>query len=76
MRMSLDGYSSKIRKVSRCIPTVSNQIILGIELEFLFTKAAPIQSITDIVLKLGVVQNAYRYVQEEDGKIGHKICTY
>ena len=42
MRISLDGYGSKIRKVSRCGPTVLN--------EFFFAKVAPAQSITDNVL--------------------------
>ena len=50
MRISLDWYGSKIRKVSRCRPTVSNETILVIKQEFFFTKATPIQSITDIVL--------------------------
>ena len=27
--ISLDGYGSKIRKVSRCRPAVSNETILG-----------------------------------------------
>ena len=50
MRISLDGYDSKIRKVSRCIHTVSNEIILATKQEFFFTKVAPVQSINDIVL--------------------------
>ena len=50
MRISLDGYGSKIRKVSRCRPTVSNETILATKQEFFFTKVAPVQSITDIVL--------------------------
>ena len=29
VRISLDGYGSKIRKVSRCKPTVSNETILA-----------------------------------------------
>ena len=48
--VSLDGYDSKIRKVSRCRPAVSNETILATRQEFSFTKAAPVQSITDIVL--------------------------
>ena len=50
MRVSLDGYGSKLRKVSRCRPTVSNETILAPKQEFFFTKEIPAQSITDIVL--------------------------
>ena len=50
MRIFLDGYGSKIRKISRCRPTVSNETILATKQEFFFTKVAPVQSITDIVL--------------------------
>ena len=50
MRISLDGYGSKIRKVSRCRPTVSNETILATKQEFFFTKVAPLQSITDIII--------------------------
>ena len=49
MRMSLDGYGSKIRKVSKCRTTLSNETILATKQEFFFTKEAPVQSITDIV---------------------------
>ena len=45
----LDGYGSKIRKVSGCRPTVSNETILATKQEFFFTKVAPVQSMTDIV---------------------------
>ena len=48
--ISLDGYGSKIRKVSRCRPTVSNGTILATKQESFFTKVAPVQSITAIVL--------------------------
>ena len=37
-------------KVSRCRPTVSNGTILATTQEFFFTKVAPAQSITDILL--------------------------
>ena len=50
MRTSLDGYGSKIRKVSRCRRTVSNETILATKQEFFFTIAAPVQSITNILL--------------------------
>ena len=50
MRISLDGYGFNIRKVSRCRPTVSNEIILATKQEFFFTKVAPAQSITYIAL--------------------------
>ena len=43
-------YGSKIRKVSRGRPTVSNETIQATKQEFFCTKVAPIQSITDIVL--------------------------
>ena len=45
----MDGYGSKIQKVSRCRPAVSNETILATKQEFFFTKAAPVQSIADIV---------------------------
>ena len=48
--MSFDGYGSKIRKVSICRPTVSNETTLSNKQELLFTKVAPIQIMTDIVL--------------------------
>ena len=48
--ISLDGYCSKTRKVSRCRPTVSNGTVIATKQEFFFTKVAPLQSITDIVL--------------------------
>ena len=51
MRISLYGYGSKIRKVSRCRPTISNEAILATKQEFFFfAKVAPVQRITDIVL--------------------------
>ena len=50
VRISLDGYGSKIRKVSRFRPTVSNGTILATKQEFFFKKVAPVQSITDNVL--------------------------
>ena len=50
MRIFLDGYGSKIRKVNRWRPTVSNATNLTTKQEFFFTKVAPVQSITDIVL--------------------------
>ena len=50
MKISLDGYGFKIRKVSRCRPTASNETILATKQEILFTKVAPVQSINEIVL--------------------------
>ena len=50
VRISLDGYGSKIWKVSRCRPIVSNETVLATKQEFFFTKVAPVQNITDIVL--------------------------
>ena len=50
MRISLDGYDSKIRKASIKWPTVSNKTILATKQKFFFTKVVPVQSITDIVL--------------------------
>ena len=47
--MYLDGYGSKIWKVSRCRPTVSIEIILATKQELLFIKIAPVQRMTDIV---------------------------
>ena len=48
--ISLDRHGSKIRKVSRCGPAVSNGTIPATGQEFFFAKVAPVQSITDIVL--------------------------
>ena len=48
--ISLDGYDSKIRKVRRCKPTVSNETILVTKQELFFTKVSPVHSITDIEL--------------------------
>ena len=52
----MDRYRSKIRKVSRCRPTVSNQTILATGQEFFFTKVAPVQNITELLL-LGFLIN-------------------
>ena len=46
----MDGYGCKIRKVSRCRPRVSNEIILTTRQEFCLTKVVLVQTITDIVL--------------------------
>ena len=46
----LGRYVSKILKVSRWRPIVSNETILTTKLEFFFTKVVPVQSITDILL--------------------------
>ena len=50
VRISLDWYGSKIQKISRCRPTVSNETILVTKQEFFFTNVAPVESITDIEL--------------------------
>ena len=50
MRIFLDGYGSKIRKVSRWRPIVLNEAILATKQEFFFTKVAPVQCMTDIAL--------------------------
>ena len=44
----MDGYSSKIRKVSRCRPTVWNETILATRLEVFFIKLVPVQSISKL----------------------------
>ena len=59
--ISLDGYSSKIQKVSRCRPTVSNGTILATTQEFFLTKVAPVQSITHIVLQFLFISTAPLY---------------
>ena len=59
--ISLNGYGSKIRKVSRCRPTVSNGTILATKQEFFLTKVAPVQGITDIVLLLFFISTAPLY---------------
>ena len=45
----MEGYDSKIRKISRCSTAVSNETILATRQEFFFTKVAPVQNIADIV---------------------------
>ena len=45
VRISLDEYGSRIRKVSRCRPTVSNETILPTKQEFFFRKAAPVKTV-------------------------------
>ena len=46
---TLNGYGSKIQKVSRCRPVVSNETILATRQEFFFTKVPPVQGINNIV---------------------------
>ena len=48
--ISLDGYGSKIQKVSWCRIAVSKETIIATRQEFFFTKVTLVQSITDIVL--------------------------
>ena len=50
--ISLDEYGSKIRKVSRCRPALSNETTLATRKEFILTKVVQVQSITDIALQL------------------------
>ena len=50
MRISLNQYGSKLRKVSSSRPTVPNETILETKQEFFFTKVAPVQSIIGIAL--------------------------
>ena len=50
VRIYLNWCGSKIRKVSRYRPTVSNESIPETEQKFFFTKVAPVQSLTDILL--------------------------
>ena len=50
VRISFDKQGSKIQKISRCKPIVSNESTLAAEQEFFFTKVAPVKSITDILL--------------------------
>ena len=46
----MNGYGSKIRKVNRCWPAVSNETILATKQEIFFTKVTPVQSMSNIVL--------------------------
>ena len=46
----LDGNGSKIWKVSRYRPAVSNETIVATSQGLFFTKVAPLQSITDTIL--------------------------
>ena len=48
--VSLNGYGSKIRNINRCRPAMSNETILATRQEFFFTKVAPVQSMTEMVL--------------------------
>ena len=41
----MEDNGSKIRKVSSCRPTLSNETILANKQELFFTKVAPVQSI-------------------------------
>ena len=50
VRISLEGLDSKIWKVSRCRPAVSNETILVTRQECFVTKVARVLSITDLVL--------------------------
>ena len=43
MRISSDGYGSKIPKVSRGRPTVSNGTVLATKQEFFFTRVTYLQ---------------------------------
>ena len=58
VRISLDGYGSKIRTESRHRPAVSNETILATKQEFFFTKIAPVQSITDFALLVCLINTA------------------
>ena len=61
IKLSIFGRDgSKIRKVSRCRPAVSNETILATRQEILFTKAIPVKSITDIVLLVFLINTALR----------------
>ena len=48
--ISLDEYGPKIRKISRCRFSVSNETIPVTRQEFFLTKITPVQSITDTAL--------------------------
>ena len=50
MRISLDEYGSKTRKVRRWRPAILNETILATKKEIFVTEIAPIQSITELVL--------------------------
>ena len=50
VRISLNRYGSKIRKVSTDRPTLPNETILATKQEFFFAKVAPVQNITDIAI--------------------------
>ena len=52
------GYGSKIRKVKRYRPVVSNETIVATRLGFFLTKVAPIQSITNNVLLVFLINAA------------------
>ena len=45
-----DGYSSKMEKVSKYKPAVSNETILATRHEIFFTIVTPVQSTNDVVL--------------------------
>ena len=50
VRISLNRYGSKIRKVSTDRPTLPNETILATKQEFFFAKVAPVHNITDIAI--------------------------
>ena len=62
VRMSFDRYGSKIRKVSRCRPTVSNETILATKQEFSLTKVAPIQGINDITSGFWLILHSWMLI--------------
>ena len=50
IKLNIIGYASKIRKVDRHRPVVSNETIVTTRQEFSFTIVTPVKSITGIVL--------------------------
>ena len=59
--ISLGEYGSKIRKVNRCRPRISNGTILATKQALFLSKLVPIQSITDIALLVFSISTAPLY---------------
>ena len=86
----LDVCSSKMRRVIRCIPAMSNENILATRQEFFVPKAAPIQSITNLLvldfwlmlLHLFIFLNVFYFSECEcldlffGWKWNHQLSTY
>ena len=81
--ISLDGYGSKIWKVSRCRLAVQYGTILATKQEFFFAKLIPMQSITGIVLLVFLFIFLFQWIRYSNvvicffgWEIGHSLSTW